>query len=75
MDEFGFICVKWFGLVKVNNVCIILIKILLFSWGLNFSLQPECWPKAEHYIHCVTHHDHQPPTTKHFFKVLGLVGG
>ena len=68
MDEFGFICVKWFGLVKVNNLCIIFFKILLFSLGLNFSLQSKSWFKAEHYIHCVTHHGHPPTTHQTLFQ-------
>ena len=70
MDEFGFICVKWFGFVKVSNVCIILFKILLLSLGLNFSLQSKSWPKAkaDHYIHYVNHHDHPPPTHQTRFK-------
>ena len=31
-------------------------NIILFSLGPNFSLKSKSWPKAEHYIHCVTHH-------------------
>ena len=40
----------------------------LFSLGLNFSLQPKSWPKAEHYIHCFTHHDHPQPTHQKLFE-------
>ena len=71
MYEFGFISVKWFGLVKVNNECIVLFKIFLFSLGLNFSLQFKSWPKAEHYIHCGI----LPPPTETLKRVLDLVGG
>ena len=46
----------------------ILFKILLFSLGLNVSLQSKSWSRVEHYIQCVTHHGHPPPTHQTLFQ-------
>ena len=45
--------------VVMTSCCLTLTFVILFSLGLNFSLQSKSWPKAEHYIHCITHHRFQ----------------
>ena len=56
MDEFGFICIKLFGLVRLKmRVLFYLRFIVQLGPKVQSSVQ------AEHYIHCVTHH---PPTNQ-----------
>ena len=54
-----------------SKIKVFLISFLLFSLGLNFSLQSKSWPKAEHYIH----HHPKPTRRKLFLRVLDLEGG
>ena len=72
MDEFGFICIKLFGLVSLK-MCVLFYLNSIVQLGPKVQSSVQVLAQSRTlYSLC---YPPQPPTTKHFFKVLGLVGG